>query len=91
MARVFVFNNNLTARVEIVQDAYGTTHAYCIGCVTGRDARNDDLLDGTHERYVFEDAIEVAGIHADGCTRCADPDCRTEGRHDAGHRCRRKD
>jgi hypothetical protein len=88
MARVFVFSDNMAARVEVIATD-GVCYAYCIGCVTGRDSRADDLLEDTHEGYVFEDAVEVASIHADRCTRCADPDCRTEGRHDAGHRCRK--
>jgi hypothetical protein len=28
-------------------------------------------------------------LAVDACTRCADTDCRTDTRHDAGHRCRK--
>jgi len=90
MARVFVYSDNLAARVELVQDsADGRWAAFCAGCPTSPRAQDDNLLHDTHEQFVFEDAVEVAGIHVDRCTRCADADCRTEGRHDASHRCRK--
>ncbi len=92
MARTFVFSDNLTARVELVQDQVtGDWRAYCAGCGPERDRGDSDpdLLRDSHERFVFEDAEQVAAIHVDSCKRCADPDCRTERPHDAGHRCRK--
>lgn len=94
MARLFVMSDNLATRVELIQDdtmsAEGEWVAICPGCATGRGLDADDLLRGERARFNLEDAIEeIAAPHADRCTRCADPDCRTEGRHDAGHRCRK--
>jgi hypothetical protein len=88
MARVFVFSDNLTARIEIVKDPVnGWFMAYCAGCSRGT-AEPVDLTAETNT-VTEEDATEIAGPHADRCTRCADPDCRTQARHDAGHRCRK--
>jgi len=84
MARVFVFSDNFTTRVEVLTDRPDDYAFACAGCggteqePTGSGARR------------LADAIDDAGIHADRCKRCADPDCRTEGRHDAGHRCRKE-
>lgn len=90
MARLFVMSDNMSAVVEIRRDdETGAAHAYCVGCVTGRDPEADDLLTDAHECWNIADAMEVAAAHADRCLRCADRDCRTEGRHDAGHRCRK--
>lgn len=88
MARLFVMSDNKYARVELIQDSEsGWWSAFCCGCITGSGPRADDLLFG--ERFNLDGAVQVAGDHADRCTRCADPDCRTKGRHDAGHRCRK--
>jgi hypothetical protein len=88
MARLFVMSDNLTARVEIVQDPVnGWYMAYCVGCSRGQDEPAD--LTADTNTVTEQDATEIAGLHADRCKRCADPDCRTEGRHDAGHRCRK--
>lgn len=88
MARTFVYSDNLTARVELIRSPDGSEWAaYCVGCSTGRE--QSDLLHGAHERFNLADAARVAAIHVDACKRCADPDCRTMGRHDAGHRCRK--
>jgi hypothetical protein len=85
MARTFVYSDNLATRVEIGQEpGDGTYWATCVG-----HADNASLVDGTHERFVFEDTAQVAEIHADRCTRCADDDCRTPRPHDSGHRCRK--
>lgn len=57
---------------------------------SGRGLDADNLLADERARFNLEDAIqEIVGPHVDRCTRCADPACRTEGRHDAGHRCRK--
>lgn len=82
MARLFVTSDNLAVRVEITDmTGMGYYEAKCIGC--GRDVLAE------RESFNLSDAIASAEIHADRCTRCADPDCRTDGRHDAGHRCRK--
>lgn len=84
MARLFVFNDNLTARVEIVDTTgAGDFAAECAGC------RADILSERAAAGYSEPDAIEEACAHVDRCRRCADPDCRTMARHDAGHRCRK--
>jgi hypothetical protein len=83
MARLFVTNDNQTARVEIEDPVgEGIYYAACVGCGV-------DLVRGARSRFNIEDSIEDASIHVDSCKRCADADCRTEGRHDAGHRCRK--
>ena len=83
MARLFVYSDNLTARVEIDDPSgEGEYHAACVGC-------GIDVVRDSRERFHFEDAVQAAAIHVDACKRCADPDCRTMGRHDAGHRCRK--
>jgi hypothetical protein len=92
MARTFVFSDNLAARAELIHDdVAGEWRAYCAGCSPAYDRYDSgpDLLRDTHERFSLEDAEQVAAIHVDQCRRCADPDCRTQGRHDAGHRCRK--
>lgn len=93
MARLFVTSDNLATRIELIQDdtnPEGALVAICIGCATGRGLDADDLLRGERSRFNLEDALEeVVSSHADSCPRCADPDCRTEGRHDAGRRCRK--
>ena len=90
MARMFVMSDNLAARVELIQDpATGEYTAFCVGCPTHRDAHADDLLHDTSERFSLADAERVAAIHADDCRYCADSDCRTDGAHLAGHRCRK--
>lgn len=88
MARVFVMSDNLTARVEIVQDPVdGWYMAFCAGC--SRDQEDPvDLTADTHT-VGMEEAAAIAENHVDRCQRCADPDCRTDVRHDAGHRCRK--
>lgn len=93
MARIFVFNDNLTVRVEIMVDDgnKGSFVAICPGHTSGRGLDHDNLVGDSHERRHLADTIEVAMQHADSCTRCADPACRTESRHDAGHRCRKGD
>jgi hypothetical protein len=88
MARLFVMSDNLAATVEIRRTDEGDCAVFCIGCSAGSDD-GVDLVADTHERFNLEDAEQVAALHADRCKRCADPDCRTEGRHDAGHRCRK--
>lgn len=82
MARLFVTSDNLAVRVEI-EDATGEGDytAICVGC-------NFDVLIGS-QAFTLPDVIAEAEIHADRCARCADTDCRTDGRHDAGHRCRK--
>ena len=82
MARTFVYSDNLTSRVEILTDDIGDRHAICAGCLV-------DLIEGTSEGYSYEDTQQAAGRHVDQCTRCADPDCRNDTKHDAGHRCRK--
>jgi hypothetical protein len=58
MARLYVYSDNLTARVELIQGPVDAIwRAYCIGCVA------DDLLSGTHEGFGLEDAAEAAGMH----------------------------
>lgn len=92
MARLFVFSDNLAARVELTTYDDGGEEAYaaiCAGCNRTRVGTGDDLLADTHERWTLADAEQVATLHADGCTRCADPECHAIGRHDAGHRCRK--
>lgn len=94
MARLFVTSDNLVTRIELMQDdsmsSEGAWVATCVGCASGRGLDADDLLRDERARFNLEDAIEeVVSPHADRCTRCADPDCRTAGRHDAGHRCRK--
>lgn len=90
MARVFVYSENLTSRVEIETDPVdGTRRAFCLGCTNGRRTAAADLLDGTSDSCTMEDAIEAAGHHADCCKRCAEQLCRTPGIHDAGYRCRK--
>jgi hypothetical protein len=91
MARLFVTNDNQTARVEITPDDHdGASYvAICSGHTTGRGLDHDNLVRDTHEMWSLEDTIEVASIHVDGCTRRADTDCQTDTRHDAGHRCRK--
>lgn len=87
MARTFVFSDNLTAQVEIIQDLEtGYFAAYCAGCCRGREVA--DLTEGTNT-VSMEDAQQIAENHADQCTRCADEACRNTARHDAGHRCRK--
>jgi hypothetical protein len=83
MSRLFVMNDNLTTRIEIGDPSGdGEHYAACVGCGV-------DLVQGDRERFNLEDTLEVAGIHADRCKRCADPECRNPVRHDAGHRCRK--
>ena len=93
MARLFVTSDNLAARVELMRDDADPESAWvaiCSGCATGRGVDADNLLRDERARFNLEDAIEeIVSPHADHCTRCADPDCRTDGRHDAGHRCRK--
>jgi sulfur relay (sulfurtransferase) complex TusBCD TusD component (DsrE family) len=91
MARLFVTNDNQTARVEIMpdDDNEGAYVAICVGHATGRGLDHDNLVHDTHEMWSLADTIEVASIHVDACTRCADADCRTDAHHDAGHRCRK--
>lgn len=80
MARTFVFNDNLTARAELITDpGDGLVRTYCTGCAAEIFDHGFDMLD---------DAEQAAGGHVDRCNRCADPTCLTTGRHDAGHRCR---
>lgn len=87
MARVFVFNDNLSARVEIVKDrAEGWFMAFCDGCSRGL-AEPMDLTADTNT-VTEEDATELASLHVDQCKRCADPNCLTTTRHDVGSRCR---
>lgn len=90
MARLFVYSNNLASRVELELSELeeGAWTARCSGC--SRAAGSDpDLLAGERERFNLNDAIEAARMHADGCMRCADTECRNALRHDAGHRCRK--
>ena len=99
MARLFVTSDNLAVRIELMRDDEMDGEgnyidspwiAICVGCVTGRGLDADNLLRDERARFNLEDAIEeIVSPHADHCTRCADPDCRTDGRHDAGHRCRK--
>lgn len=93
MARLFVTSDNLAVRIELMRDdadPEGAWVAICAGCVSGRGLDADNLLRDERARFNLEDAIEeIVSPHADRCTRCADPDCRTDGRHDAGHRCRK--
>lgn len=92
MARLFVMNDNQSARVEIMQDDTEeelTYVAVCFGC--SRDAsslKEYDLLFETSERSSLADAEQVASNHVDQCRRCADANCHAVGRHDAGRRCR---
>jgi hypothetical protein len=89
MARLFVFSDNLAARVELIRDLLsGEWRAYCAGCSPAHDPRSD-LLRDLHERFNLADAEQEAEQHVDECRRCADPGCRTAGRHDVGHRCRK--
>lgn len=72
MARLFVTNDNQTARVEITPDdggADGAWIAICTGHTTGRGLDHDNLVHDTHEQWSLEDTIEVASIHVDACTR----------------------
>lgn len=90
MARIFVMNDNLTTRVEIViaDDAEGTLSAFCAGC--DRFESEVDLLADERQRFHMEDAIEeVAGPHADRCRNCTDDNCLIPTRHERGHRCRK--
>jgi hypothetical protein len=92
MARTFVFNDNLTARVELIsesdEDGDEFWTAFCAGCPTTGRPEVDDLLHETSERFALADAQQVAASHADSCKRCADPDCRNYSVHDRGHDCR---
>lgn len=88
MARTFIYSDNLSARVELTQDDEGAYVAACAGCNRHVLIRSD-LLEESRERFHFEDAEQVAAIHVDQCTRCADPDCQVIPRHDAGRRCRK--
>lgn len=92
MARLFVHNDNLTARVEIMSDdsEEGAYVAHCVGHATGRGLDADSLVANTHERFSLEDTIRAASIHVDHCTRCADDGCRNPDRHDRGRRCRKE-
>jgi hypothetical protein len=91
MARLFVTNDNQTARVEITPDDHdGASYvAICSGHTTGRGLDHDNLVHDSNAMWSLEDTIEVASIHVDACTRCANTDCRIDGHHDAGHRCRK--
>lgn len=91
MARLFVTNDNQTARVEITPDDgnEGAYVAICAGHATGYGVDANNLVHNTHEQWSLEDTIDVASMHVDACTRCADTACRTDTRHDAGHRCRK--
>lgn len=92
MARLFVMNDNQSARVEIMRDDTEeevTYVAVCFGC--SRDASSleeYDLLIGTNESSNLEDAEQVASGHVDQCKRCANANCRAVGAHDSGRRCR---
>lgn len=89
MSRLFVMNDNQSSRVEITRDDIeGVFVAVCFGCSRDASSEEYDLLYGTHKRFSLEDAAQVASIHVDQCTRCADAKCRAVGRHDAGRRCR---
>lgn len=93
MARLFVTSDNLAVRIELMADdtdREGAWVAICVGCATGRGLDADNLLRDEPTRLNLADALEeVVEPHADRCIRCADTDCRTDGRHDAGHRCRK--
>lgn len=83
MARMFVMSDNLAVRVEVESTDGGETFYACrIGCGV-------DLVRDTGDRFSLADTQHVAEVHADGCTRCADSDCRNTDKHDAGHRCRK--
>lgn len=88
MARMFVYSDNLSARVELrVDDESGDYVAFCSGCSRG-DVEPRDLL--FNERaWTAEDVQQFAAIHVDCCKRCADPECLTSGVHDEGRRCRK--
>lgn len=89
MARLFVMSDNLAVTVEIRRNNEdGACAVICLGCSAGT-VDGLDMVAGSRERWNLEDAEQVAAIHADRCRRCAATDCRTEGRHDAGHRCRK--
>jgi hypothetical protein len=91
MARLFVYNDNLTARVELVQRDDGSVAAYCAGCTPAYDPFGpiDDMLTDSRERFALADARQFAAAHVDQCRRCVDAGCRTWGKHDAGHHCRK--
>jgi len=90
MARLFVYSDNLAARVELrtceeMGDA--AYAAFCAGCSRGSE-HGFDLLADSRDRWHAEDAQEVAAIHVDGCKRCADSRCLIRDPHDEGRRCR---
>lgn len=82
MARLFVFSDNLAARVEIGRDANDVPEVICAGC-------NTNLWPEATEDTPEADLTNEAAIHADRCRRCADDDCYAIRPHDAGHRCRK--
>lgn len=87
MSRIFVFSDNLAARVEVGREPDGGDYwAHCFGCAT---ASYSNLVEDSRERFSFEDTAEAAEIHVDACKKCADDACTTPRPHDAGHRCRK--
>lgn len=91
MARLFVYSDNLAARAELrtyeTDDGETAYAAFCAGCSRGSED-GIDLLADSRERWHPEDAQQATAIHVDSCKRCADPNCLTRERHDAGRRCR---
>lgn len=83
MARILIFSDNFTTRVEVLTERPDDYAIACAGC--GGTEREPTMI-GIRQ---YDEAIEEAGSHADRCKRCADPDCRVKTRHDAGHRCRK--
>jgi hypothetical protein len=90
VARLFVYSDNLAARVELCEGTDGVTAAFCAGCSRGSED-GIDLLADTHERFHAEDAQQVAAIHVDRCKRCAHEQCLVQKPHGAGRRCLRPD
>lgn len=61
MARIFVASDDLQVRIEI--DDLALEAAYSAVC----ESCGQDVLADARERFHFEDAMQVAEIHADRC------------------------
>ena len=60
IARMLVTSDSGGTWIEITTDGLsGECHAVCAPC------NFTDLVAGTHERWVLEDAIQAASIHLD--------------------------
>jgi hypothetical protein len=64
MARIYVTNDTLSIRVEIVGDGDSGHEAECDHC-------GFNLVANTHEQWNFEDTVQVAELHVDRYTAAA--------------------